>query len=129
MQNKKPVILYDGICNLCNGTVDFLLKHDSKQQFHFVALQSAEGKKLLEYFQVPADINSVLLIKSNKVFFESDAIIEITKHLNFPWNMAMIGRIFPKKIRNGIYRLIAKNRYRWFGKRTTCRIYPDKKTN
>ncbi len=121
---QKPIILFDGICNLCNGTVDFLLKHDSKKQFSFVSLQSEEGKKILKRLKVPGNIDSVIFIKSDIVFFESDAILEISKLLGFPWNMALAGKILPKKVRNKIYAFISKNRYRWFGKRNTCRVIP-----
>jgi len=116
------IILFDGVCNLCNGTVDFLLKRDRKKQFRFVALQSESGKLYIRKFQIPVNTDSVILIRFNQVYFESDAIIEIAGMLNYPWKLGVIVKIIPKKIRNGLYRIIARNRYRWFGKRSTCRI-------
>jgi predicted DCC family thiol-disulfide oxidoreductase YuxK len=122
MKEQNPIILFDGVCNLCNGTVDFLLKHDSKKQFRFASIQSEAAQLLFRKFQIPAETDSVILIKSNKVYFESDAAIEIAGMLSFPWKMVAVFRIIPKKMRDNIYRRIAKNRYRWFGKRDICRI-------
>lgn len=122
MHENNLIILFDGVCNLCNGTVDFLLKHDHKKQFRFVPLQSQTGKMLFQKYHIPIDGNSVVFIKFNQVFFESDAIIEIAGLLGYPWKMAYIGKIIPNKIRNRLYRIISKNRYRWFGKRKHCRI-------
>jgi len=122
MQKKQPVILFDGFCNLCNGTVNFLIKKDRKKQFRFIPLQSEKGKSLIQKFQIPLETDSVILIKFNTVFFESDAAIEIASMLNYPWKMGVIARFIPKKIRNNLYQLIARNRYRWFGKRESCRV-------
>jgi predicted DCC family thiol-disulfide oxidoreductase YuxK len=124
MQHNKAIILFDGICNLCNQTVDFLLKYDRKKQFRFVALQSDEGKMLIRNFQIPDDTDSVILIRQNRLYLESDAIIEIAKKLNYPWKLGITGKLIPKKIRDRLYRFISKNRYRWFGKRKNCRIIP-----
>ncbi|KAF0235758.1 MAG: thiol-disulfide oxidoreductase [Prolixibacteraceae bacterium] len=122
MKEQNPIILFDGVCNLCNGTVDFLLKRGRKRQFRFAPIQSEAAQLLFRKFQIPAETDSVILIKSNKVYFESDAAIEIAGMLPFPWKMAVIFRIIPKKMRDNIYCRIAKNRYRWFGKRDICRI-------
>ena len=122
MKEQNPIILFDGVCNLCNGTVDFLLKHNRKKQFRFASIQSESAKLLIRKFQIPAETDSVIVIKSNQVYFESDAAIEIAGMLSFPWKMAVIFRFIPKKMRDIIYRWIAKNRYRWFGKRDICRI-------
>lgn len=122
MENRYPIILFDGFCNLCNGTVDFLLKRDLKKQFRFAPLQSETGKLLMQKFEIPSNTDSVILIKLNRIYVESDAALEIAGMLPFPWKLGVIFKVIPKKIRNGIYRWIAKNRYRWFGKRNTCRI-------
>lgn len=122
MEEIRPVILFDGFCNLCSGTVDFLLKYDRKKQFSFISLQSAEGKLLTLKYQIPTDTDSVILIKSNRIYFESDAFIEIVATLNFPWKLMSIIKFIPAQIRNSIYRWFAKNRYRWFGKRESCKI-------
>ena len=124
--SKKPVILFDGVCNLCNSTVDILLKYDKKNQFRYVPLQSNEGQELVQKYRVKLNVDSVLLIHSGKVYDESDAVIEIAKMLNYPLKLIVLGRYVPKKIRNSAYAFIAKNRYRWFGKRATCRVLPQK---
>ncbi len=128
MKEQNPIILFDGICNLCNGTVDFLLKHDCKKQFRFASIQSEAAQLLFRKSQIPDDTDSVVLIKSNQVFIESDAVIEIARMLHFPWKMIVIFRIVPKKMRDYIYRWIARNRYQWFGKRDDCRL-PDPTEN
>jgi len=122
VESTKPVILFDGICNLCNRSVDFVLKRDNKKQFRFVSLQSEEGRKMVEDFQIPEDTDAVILIKSKQVYLESDAAIEIARMLSAPWKWATVLKVIPLKLRDGIYRWIARNRYRWFGKRKTCRV-------
>jgi predicted DCC family thiol-disulfide oxidoreductase YuxK len=125
---NHPLILFDGICVLCNKTVNFLLQHDSKKQFRYVALQSDVGIKLTENFEVPPATDSVLLIYENLLYTESEAALKIASLLPFPWKTAVIFKIIPKNIRNKIYRWIAKNRYRWFGKNNSCRIpVPEEK--
>lgn len=122
MKEQNAIILFDGFCKLCNGTVDFLLRCDRKKQFRFVSLQSESGKLYIQKFQIPINTDSVILIRFNQVYFESDAVIEISGMLTYPWKLGMIAKYIPRKIRNGLYQRIAKNRYRWFGKRKTCRI-------
>ena len=128
MQTKQTVILFDGFCNLCNGTVDFLIKRDRNKQFRFVALQSVTGKILIQKFNIPPATESVIAIKQNLIYFESDAAIEIARLLPFPWKLAILIKIIPKKLRDYIYRIIAKNRYKWFGKTESCRILSEENT-
>ena len=122
MQSKQPVILFDGVCNLCNSTVDFLLKRDSKKQFRFASLQSETGEFLKHQYAIPEDSDSVILIKSGNIYFRAEAVFEIAGMLPYPWKMAAFLKIFPKKTCDKLYDWIAKNRYRWFGKRESCRI-------
>jgi predicted DCC family thiol-disulfide oxidoreductase YuxK len=122
MQIKQPVILFDGFCNLCNGTVNFLIRKDIKKQFVFIPLQSESGKLLIQKFQIPDYTDSVILIKEDKLYIESDCVPEIADMLNYPWKLGVISKYIPKKLRDAIYRLIAKNRYRLFGKTKKCRI-------
>ena len=125
---NHPLVLFDGVCNLCNGTVNFILKRDRKKQFRFVALQSKAGKFLIKKFNISPTTDSVILIFQNRIFIESDAAIEIVKLLPFPWKMALIFNAIPKKPRNKIYRWIAKSRYKWVGKKETCRVpTPDER--
>lgn len=122
MRFEKNIILFDGVCNLCNRSVDFVLKRDRKKQFYYVSLQSEEGKKLVEHYRIPLDTDSVILIRNTKVFTESEAAIEIARMLPVPWKWLSILRFLPRGWRDGLYRWIARNRYRWFGKRKNCRI-------
>lgn len=119
---KHPLILFDGICNLCNKTVDFIISHDQKKQFRFVALQSDAGKKVIEKYAISPETDSVILILNNEIFFESEAAMEIARFLSFPWKSVLFFKVIPKNWRDKIYRWIAKNRYRWFGKKNSCRI-------
>jgi predicted DCC family thiol-disulfide oxidoreductase YuxK len=119
---KKPVILFDGVCNLCNNAVDFIIRHDAKKQFMFVALQSEAGEKLVQLFGIPPDSDSVILIYEEKVYCESEAALKIARLLKFPWNLAVIFRTIPIKQRDKIYKWVARNRYKWFGKKNTCRL-------
>jgi predicted DCC family thiol-disulfide oxidoreductase YuxK len=119
---QNPVILFDGVCNLCNGTVDFLLKRDKKKRFRFVSLQSEAGELIKQHFGLPEIPDSVALISNGNIYVESEAALEIARMLPFPWNFAGIFRIVPLRWRNSIYRWIARNRYRWFGRKSTCRI-------
>lgn len=122
MQSKQPVILFDGVCNLCNGTVNFLLKRDSKKQFRFASLQSETGEFLKHQYGIPDGTDSVVLIKSETIYFKSDAVFEIAGMLPYPWKIVAFLKIIPKKTGDNLYDWIAKNRYRWFGKLETCRI-------
>ena len=121
MENN-PLVLFDGVCNLCNGTVDFILKRDRKNQFRFAALQSETGEAIRKKFSISDEIDSVVLIHKEKVFYESDAALEIARLLPAPWKWAVVFKIVPLSWRNVVYRWIARNRYRWFGKKETCRI-------
>uniref|UniRef100_UPI0032163809 thiol-disulfide oxidoreductase DCC family protein n=1 Tax=uncultured Draconibacterium sp. TaxID=1573823 RepID=UPI0032163809 len=120
--NSKSIILFDGVCNLCNGSVNFILKRDKKEQFSYLALQSDEGKRLIKEFRAPAKVDSVILIHRNTIYIESDAALKISELLPSPWKWLTVFKVIPKKWRNKIYRCIAKNRYRWFGKQENCRI-------
>ena len=117
-----PLVLFDGVCNLCNRAVDFILKRDPKKRFRFVAIQSEAGQFLMGRFNVPAETDSVILIVGGSVYTQSEAALEIARLLPFPWRMAVVLKIIPENIRNRMYRWIAKNRYKWFGKKKTCRI-------
>ena len=125
MQTQQTVILFDGICNLCNGTVDFLIRKDRKKQFRFVALQSETGKTLIHKFNIPLSTESVILIQQNRIYFESDAAVEIAGLLPFPWKLGKLIKIIPKKLRDSFYSVIAKNRYKWFGKTDSCRLMDE----
>jgi len=116
------IVLFDGICNLCSSTVSFLIKYDTKHLLHFAAQQNQSGKDLMQAHGIKEDNNSVLFIKNDKVYSKSDAIIEIAKHLSGWPQILKYSYIFPSFLRNGIYDMIAKNRYQIFGKKSTCFI-------
>lgn len=116
------IVLFDGICNLCNSSVSFLIKYDTENNLHFAAQQTESGKNLLKQYGIEGDNQSVILISGDKVFYKSDAIIEISKKLMGWPRFLKYGYLIPKVIRNSVYDLIAKNRYRIFGKRDICSI-------
>lgn len=122
MQLKHPIILFDGVCNLCNGTVDFIIKRDVGENFRFGSLQSEAGRKLAVECGVGTETDSVVLLASGKVFLKSAAALEIARQLPFPWKMAVIFKVVPPGWRDKIYDWVARNRYRWFGKKETCRL-------
>ncbi len=118
----KKIILFDGVCNLCESSVQFIIKHDKKDVFRFVALQSDLGKKIMQYIGIESDnIDSIVLYNPGVAYFyKSNAAIEIARNLDGLFQFATIFRIIPSSIRNGIYDYIAKNRYRWYGKKEHC---------
>lgn len=119
----KPVVLFDGVCNLCTGSVLFVIKRDRTANFSFASLQSIYGQSQLMKFGLPIDqLNTIFLIKGEKFFKKSDAALEIARGLSGLWPVFYLFKIIPTFIRNGIYDLIAKNRYRWFGKQEACMI-------
>lgn len=122
MKAENPVILFDGFCNLCSGVVTFLLKADKKKQFRYIPLQSDEGEKLISNFNVPREIDSVVLINHNQYYIYSEAIIEAAILLPFPWKLTKVFRILPLNTRDRLYSFVAKRRMKWFGRRTECRI-------
>ncbi len=121
--NSHPVVLFDGVCNLCNSSVQFIIKRDKKQVFRFASLQSAFGKKMLEQFQLTdKNIDSVILVDKNLVYIKSSAALQILKKLGGIYSVAYVFIIVPKFLRDGVYDFVARNRYGWFGKRESCMI-------
>ena len=118
--NNKPVILFDGVCNLCSGSVQFILKRDKEKKFLFASLQSNYGQDLLKQLDLPTDtFNSFILYEDGKIFARSTAALKMFSQLS-GWGWVKIFFIVPKFIRDGVYNLIAKNRYKWFGKKEEC---------
>ena len=118
---NNPVILFDGVCNLCNGAVQFVIKHDANKQFRFASLQSEFGQKILlkNGFDTES-LKSFILIENNKIYTKSTAALRVAKKLNAGWPLLYGFIIIPSFIRNGVYNFIAKNRYKWFGKQDAC---------
>lgn len=129
-QNKK-IILFDGVCNLCNSTVQFIIKNDKKDIFRFVALQSELGKEICEYIGIDQNkIDSIVLYNpSVAYYYKSSAVLEIASDLGGTYSLLTAFKILPEKLRNFIYDYIAKNRYKWYGKKESCMIpTPELKT-
>jgi predicted DCC family thiol-disulfide oxidoreductase YuxK len=123
----KAIIFFDGICNFCNSSVNFIIKRDKKNYFKFASLQSEYAQNFLELKNLPKnEFESIILLENNKIFQKSTAALKIAKHLNGFWKIFYILIIIPSFIRNFFYDIIAKNRYKWFGKRESCMI-PDEK--
>lgn len=123
MVPMNPVILFDGVCNFCNGSVNFIIKRDPGGTFRFAAVQSDAGKALIADCGIdPAGIDSVILVDHGKAFTESAASLRISRRLGAPWSWAYALILVPRPIRDSIYGLIARNRYRLFGKRDECMI-------
>jgi len=107
-----PIILFDGVCNLCSSAVQFVIKHDSQQKFKFASLQSDVAKSILHDFAaVSTSFNSVILVEEGNVYYRSTAALRIAKRLSFPYNLLYAFIIVPPFIRNAVYDYIAKNRY------------------
>ena len=122
----KPLLLFDGVCNLCNSSVQFVIKHDKKQQFLFSSLQSDAAKEiLLQYDETNLNLDSIILIYNAKIYSKSSAILKIVKLLGDFYSFGIIFYIIPKFIRDKVYDFIAKNRYKWYGKRESCML-PNK---
>ena len=122
-QETQPVILFDGICNFCNAGINFIIRQDKKKTFRFAALQSEEGQKLLEKYQLPkAGFESFVLIEDGKVYQKSAAGLRVYNKLPFYWKWTQLGWIAPRFLRDSVYNLIARNRYKWFGKKEACMI-------
>ena len=115
------IILFDGVCNFCNATVNTIIKYDTYKHFKFAAQQSEAGERILKEAGFKGEgFNSVLLLKNNQVFTKTDAVIETCKHLTGVPRIFILLQYVPKPLRNFGYSIIAKYRYSIFGKRTTC---------
>ncbi|MCS6832078.1 MAG: thiol-disulfide oxidoreductase DCC family protein [Flammeovirgaceae bacterium] len=127
---KHAIILFDGVCNLCNSSVNFIIERDKKRRYKFASLQSETGRKLLEKMGLPSNkLDSIVLIEDETVYFKSTAALKIASQLDGFWKIFGIFRLVPRPLRDAAYDLIAKNRYRWFGKKASCRIpTPELKT-
>ena len=122
-QSTHSIILFDGVCNLCNGAVNFVIKRDSGNVFKFAPLQEKQGALLLKTHAIDIQkLESIVLIENEKVYIKSSAALRITKKLSGLWPLFFVLLIIPSFIRDGIYDIIAKNRYKWFGKKEQCMI-------
>lgn len=119
----KAVVLFDGVCNLCNGAVDFIISQDVKGRFLFASLQSEAGQELLKHYGLPGDqFDSMVLLKDNKLYKRSTAALEIAGELPHAWSLLSVFKLIPVPLRDAIYNFIARNRFRFWGKKSTCRL-------
>ncbi|MEY2923976.1 MAG: hypothetical protein RLZZ337_516 [Bacteroidota bacterium] len=126
LEDKKgdfeyPIVLFDGVCNLCNSSVDFIIHWESKDNLRFASLQSEFGKSVLEKWEGELP-DSIVFLEKGKIYVRSSAALRIAGYLKYPWPILRVLFVFPKILRDLVYDFIAKNRYRWFGKKETCRI-------
>ena len=120
---NKSIILFDGVCNLCNASVNFVIKHDKKAQFLFASFQSDAAKEIMLHFNLKnLNLDSIVLIEGGKIYEKSTAILRIIRLLDGGFKLLYFFRVIPKSIRDWLYNAIAKNRYRLFGKRESCVI-------
>lgn len=119
----QSVILFDGVCNLCNGFVQFLIERDPKRRYRYASLQSEAGRALMRSAGLPADeINTVVLMEGGKAYTHSDVALRVSRQMGGLWPLATVFYIVPKFIRDAIYNWVARNRYRWFGKKEACMV-------
>jgi predicted DCC family thiol-disulfide oxidoreductase YuxK len=122
-ERSHPVILFDGVCNLCSGAVQFIIKHDRKKLFRFASLQSKFGEEVMKHFGLPINqYNSFILLEDGKIYTCSTGALKVAKRLKGLWSLSYCFIAIPRFIRDSVYNLIARKRYNWFGKKETCWI-------
>jgi len=124
LPKDKKIILFDGVCNLCNSSVQYVIKHDKKDIFRFVALQSELGEQILKHIGISRDnIDSIVLYEPGRAYYyKSSAALEIARNMGGIFTYGTVFKIIPTAIRNVVYDFIAKNRYKWYGKQDSCMI-------
>lgn len=122
MNSNESIIFFDGVCSLCNSVVDFVHRRDHKKYFKYASLQGNTAQKKIPELLENEQLDSLIYYKSGKLFTKSSAALHIAKGMSGVWPVLFIFILVPKGLRDTIYRWVARNRYRWFGKRETCRI-------
>ncbi|GGD12895.1 thiol-disulfide oxidoreductase DCC family protein [Pontibacillus salipaludis] len=116
------IVLFDGECNFCDQSVQFIIKRDPQGYFSFASLQSEVGQDLLKKYEIPADTDSFVLIEDGRAYTKSSAGLRVCKHLKGAWKALRLFAIVPKFVRDAAYEIFAKNRYKWFGKKDSCML-------
>lgn len=117
------VVIFDGVCNLCAHSVRFILRHEARPLLRFVPLQSPAGGRLMRTFGFnPDDAKTFVLVADGKPYTKSDAAIRVSRYLSGPWKLLSLAKIAPRPIRDWAYDIVARNRYRWFGRFDTCMV-------
>lgn len=120
---RAPLILFDGVCNLCNAWVRFVVRHDPAGIFRFVAQQSPIGQAIIEeHLRGASQLSSVIVIEDNAIYTESDAVLQILARFRPPWSWIALLRIIPPPARDACYRFIVRHRYQWFGRTEVCQV-------
>ncbi len=124
MEREHAIVLFDGVCNLCNGLVQFVIRRDpAPARFRFAALQSNAGQQLLrEHGLSTVDLDTFVLVEAGVARVRSTAALRLLKRLGLPWSLAWSFIIVPRPLRDAVYRFVARNRYRWFGVRESCMV-------
>ena len=118
-----PVVLFDGVCNFCNGAVQFIIRHDPQSVFRFAAYQSEAGNKLaLRHGIDPQKLETFAIVVGDKAFLRGDAALATASYLGGFWRLALVFKLVPKFLRDAAYGMIASNRYRWFGRQEGCMV-------
>lgn len=117
---QTPVILYDGVCHLCDGCVQFVLRHEKAPEIRFCHLQSETAEKLLGPFGQDIKLNTIYFIENNTLYDRSSAVLKVVNYLSWPWSWMRVLSLFPKRFRDAVYNYVGKNRYRWFGQSQQC---------
>lgn len=125
MDHYNNIVFFDGVCVLCNRSVNFLIKRDKKKLLKFASLQSETAKQIFSHSDDQQDDESVIFYSDGNIYKKSAAIIKIAKYLKFPWNTLKILQIIPVSLRDIIYDYVARKRYKWFGKTNQCLIPPE----
>ncbi|QLH81604.1 thiol-disulfide oxidoreductase DCC family protein [Halosimplex pelagicum] len=119
----KPILLFDGVCNLCNGSIQFVIEHDPEGVFRFAPLQSAAGERLLDDVGFEDyDFDTFVLVDGDDYYTKSEAALRVASELEFPWSLAGVGRVVPRPLRDAVYDTVASHRYAVFGKKAQCMI-------
>ena len=123
MKQEHAIVLFDGVCNFCNDRINFIIKHDTKDYFRFAALQSDIGKKILPHHGILIpDLDTFILVEGGKTYDRTTAALRIAKHLDGLWPAMYVFIIVPPFLRDLVYKVIAKNRYKWWGEKESCMI-------
>ncbi|MDB5094081.1 MAG: thiol-disulfide oxidoreductase [Candidatus Eremiobacteraeota bacterium] len=123
MSTTQAIVLFDGVCNLCNGAVRFIAANDPAGRFTFLSLQSPQGAVLAGPGRVPPE-ESIVVLDGGKRYEQSDAVLHVAVYLRWPWPLAFGLILVPRGARDAAYRWVARNRYRWFGRRDACALPP-----
>jgi predicted DCC family thiol-disulfide oxidoreductase YuxK len=119
----EPIVIFDGVCNLCESSVLFIIRRDAAGRFRFAAAQSSAGRELQQRYALDAlDLETLILIKDGRAFTRSDAFLHIARELDRPWRLLAALRVVPRSLRDRAYALVARNRYRWFGRKPACMV-------